>query len=121
MEEKNYVSQLPRVKAPDGFEKQVLNRLKEEKARVVRQRRWAWGISGAAAAVLMAIILINPEVKQPPYSARQLGQESSTLETIQVVEPLDLENEIKIATDDPQTVFILERVSDRALIQQVRY
>ncbi|HOM94597.1 MAG TPA: hypothetical protein P5517_04320 [Candidatus Saccharicenans sp.] len=121
MEEKNYISQLPRVKAPEDFENQVLNRLKKEKVRVVRQRRWAWGLGGVAAAVLMAIILIKPGVKQPSYTAQQLEQERSPLEVIQVVEPLNLENEIKTATDDPQTVFILEQVSDRPLIQQVRY
>lgn len=76
---------------------------------------WAWGLGGVAAAVADGDYLIKPGAKQPSYTAQQPEQERSPLEVIQVVEPLNLENEIKTATDDPQTVFILEQVSDRPL------
>ncbi|HRD01255.1 MAG TPA: hypothetical protein PLP57_01260 [Candidatus Saccharicenans sp.] len=121
MEEKKYTSLLPRVQAPDGFENQVLRRLREKKARATRQVRWVWGLAGVAAVLLVVIVLILPGTRQLEYSASQFKEDSSAVETIQIVEALNLENEIRRATDDPQTVFILEQVSDRALVQQVRY
>ncbi|MDD8019752.1 MAG: hypothetical protein PHU81_01005 [Acidobacteriota bacterium] len=121
MEEKKYVSQLPGVQAPAGFESQVLERLKEKKARAVHRRRWEWGFTGAVAAALLVAVLLSPHLKQPEYSARQVKADNSPVETIRVLEPLNLENEMLRATDEPQTLFILEKVSDHGLIHQARY
>ncbi len=121
MEEKKYISQLPVVEAPPGFENQVLARVRDQKVRAVRRRRWEFGLAGVGAVAVALVVLISPGIKQPEYSARQVKTDNSSLETIQVMEPLNLENEMRRATDDPQTVFILEKVSDQPLIQQVRY
>jgi len=120
-EEKKYISQLPVVEAPPGFESQVLARVRDQKVRAVRRRRWEFGLAGVGAVAVALAVLISPGIKQPEYSARQVKTDNSSLETIQVMEPLNLENEMRRATDDPQTVFILEKVSDQPLIQQVRY
>jgi len=122
MEEKKYISRLPVVEAPPGFESQVLARVRDQKARAVRRRRWEFGLAGAAAALVITV-LISPGPKRPEYPASraQVKADNSSVETIEVMEPLNLENEMRRATADPQTVFILEKVSDQPLIQQVRY
>jgi hypothetical protein len=123
MEEKKYISELPVVEAPPGFESQVLARVRDRKVRAVRRRRWEFGLAGAAAAALVITVLISPGPKRPEYPASQaqVKADNSSAETIEVMEPLNLENEMRRATADPQTVFILEKVSDQPLIQQVRY
>ncbi|MBC7361026.1 MAG: hypothetical protein H5U06_01885 [Candidatus Aminicenantes bacterium] len=120
MEEQKYVSQLPRVSAPPGFEQMVLARLREEKSRRVRLKRLEWSLAGAVALFLIAILVLTSGLKKPEYSVAGIEKNYGQEKVIPVVEPIDLRKEMMKATDEPQTVFILEQVSD-GLIQQVRY
>jgi hypothetical protein len=120
MEEQKYVSQLPRVSAPPGFEQTVLVRLKEKKTRQVRWRRLEWSLAGAAALVLIAVLIFRPVLKKSEYSEAEIKRDYGQEEVISVIEPLNFREEIMKATDEPQTVFILEQVSD-SLVQQARY
>lgn len=120
MSEEKYVSPLPEVSAPPGFEQSVLVRLREEKNRQVRLRRLEWSLAGGVALILIAILVFNFLIKKPEYSVAEMEKSYDQEKIIHVVEPVDLRKEIKNMVDEPQTIFILEQVSD-GLIQQVRY
>jgi hypothetical protein len=120
MEEQRYASQLPRVNAPPGFEQTVLVRLKEKKSRHLRMKRLEWSLAGAAALILIVILIFTLVGKKPEYSVAGIEKDYGQENVVPVIEPINFRNEILKATDEYQTVFILEQVTD-SMIQQVRY
>lgn len=121
MDVERYLQGLDRVSAPPGFEQAVLTGLAERKKSRVKWRRLEFSLAGAAALVLAAMIIFSPFTRKSPVnSMASLGQEEPPGKVVHVVEPLDLRREMRRASDDSQTVFILEQVSDN-WIQQISY
>ncbi|MCX8160902.1 MAG: hypothetical protein N3G18_08225 [Candidatus Saccharicenans sp.] len=121
MDVEKYLQGLERVSAPPGFEQSVLSRLDEHKKARIRWRRLELSLAGAAALVLAGIIIFSPLVrKSPGDNLVSLSQPEESGRVVHVVEPLDLRKEMRRTSDDSQTVFILEQVSDN-WIQQISY
>lgn len=121
MDVERYLQGLDRVSAPPGFEHSVLTRLDERKQARVRWRRLEFSLAGAAALVLAGIIIFSPSTRKSTSSTvASRGQEEPAGRVVHLVEPLDLRREMRRTSDDSQTVFILEQVSDN-LIQQISY
>ncbi|RFT15344.1 MAG: hypothetical protein OP8BY_0453 [Candidatus Saccharicenans subterraneus] len=121
MDVERYLRGLDRVSAPPGFEQAVLTRLAERRKARVRWRRLEFSLAGAAALVLAAIIIFSPMARKSPVSTMaSVNQEERPGQVVHVVEPLDLRREMRRTSDDSQTVFILEQVSDN-MIQQISY
>lgn len=121
MDVERYLQGLNRVSAPPGFEQTVLARLDERKKVRVRWRRLEFSLAGAAALVVAGIIIFSPLTRKSSVSTMaSISQEEQQVRVVHVVESLDLRKEMRRMSDDSQTVFILEQVSDN-LIQQISY
>ncbi len=121
MDVERYLQGLERVSAPPGFEQAVLAGLKERQKARVRLRRLEFSLAGAAALILAAVIIFSPSARKSSVeSMASLGQEEQPGRVVHVVEPLNLRREMRRTSDDSQTVFILEQVSDN-WVQQISY
>jgi len=124
MDEEKYLSQLNQVAAPPDFEQLVLTRLKRNREKKVKLRKLEFSLAGAATLIIIGLIIFSPSAKRPSsledFSLIEMVQEASQDKAIHLVEPLDLRQEMRRSTDEIQTVFILEQVSDN-WVQQVRY
>jgi hypothetical protein len=122
MEGHELLKKLGRVAAPDGFDEAVLARLPSERARRDRQRivqRYA--IAGSAGlfvvgAVLAAVFLFNGG-GVPGSSGRGLasgvwGQAQDAQSVIPILETVNYSAEVRNASYEPRTVYILEQVSE---------
>ena len=108
MAEHNVLDRLDRVKAPDGFERGVLAELSLRKGRAVRARRFqAFAYAGSAAA-LAAVVVIGGLVLRRPETIRAARDERA----IPVTETVDYSNEVRNASYAPDTIYILEQVSE---------
>lgn len=120
MDSEEYLNELDQVTAPPGFEQSVLDRLRIRKARQTRLIRLELSLAGVAGLVLIGLLIFSPVFHKPDYPVAGTGQELSSEKVIHLIEPIDLKKEMLRGTDEPQTVFILEQVSD-SWIQQVKY
>jgi len=125
MEERNIFDRLERVAAPVGFEGRVLAELprrKERRARALRTYRYSF--AGGAAAVLATFVLMNVFILRKPDGVRMAGKgvasEPVATEAVQVMETMDYSAEVHNASYDPQTIYILEQVSE-ASPQEITY
>ncbi|MGQ9801136.1 MAG: hypothetical protein ACUVRL_05685 [Candidatus Saccharicenans sp.] len=121
MDSERYLKNLERVAAPAEFEAVVLSRVRERKAKRVRLRRLEFSLAGAAALLLVGILIFAPGLRKSPVSTMAgINPEGQQGKVIHVVEPLDLRQEMRRAASESQTMFILEQVSD-SWIQQISY
>jgi len=124
MDDQKYLSQLNQVVAPPDFEQSVLTRLKRNREKRVKLRKLEFSLAGAATLIIIGLIIFSPSARKPSSleesSLIEMAQEASQDQAIHLVEPLDLRQEMRRSTDEIQTVFILEQVSDN-WVQQVRY
>jgi hypothetical protein len=142
MEGHELLGKMNRVKAPVEFEARVLAKLGEERrARVRRQRTFRYAFAGAAG-VVVGFLALNVLVFQKKPSATLAGKsESAKLSmafgeknggvaaklplslagqaredmsrtAIPVLEAVDYSKEVRNFSYEPQTVYILEQVSD---------
>lgn len=114
------------VKAPAGFEEGVLTRLAAARKERERTRRanFRYALAGSAALVLVGFFLLNPSLlqKEPTVtfaerealSATPAGRSSdaSRSRLVPVFETMDYASEFRNASVQPQTVYILEQVSE---------
>jgi hypothetical protein len=110
MEEHNVLDRLERVKAPAGFERRVLAELSVRKGRRVRVhwiQRVAW--AGSAAAVLVVFGVIGALFLNRPDTAVRAALDSRV---VPVMETVDYSSEVRNASYEPQTIYILEQVSE---------
>lgn len=125
MEEFELLKKLERVKAPPDFEQRVMASLaprKERKSRRLRYLRFSF--AGAAAAVVIALISVNifvfekkgsPELtlaKKEIPTTFEKGATLSQTEVIPIIEAMDYSGEIRSVSYEPETIYILEQVSD---------
>jgi len=124
MEELGLLKKLEKVKAPYDFEQKVMAQVTLRK-RSLRQKRTAFRLSlaGAFASLLVVFVLLNVFVlgKKAPLRVADLKKDispasgmvqSSAEQLIPVIETLDYSTEIRSQSYEPQTIYLLEQVSD---------
>ncbi len=120
------------VRAPEGFERTVLDRLPSERTRRSRRQfflRYAYAGSAAVflvGAVMAALLLFNGDGGRTP-AGNQIGKfpgpgpvfsdragTPEALPFIPVLETVNYSAEVRSASYEPQTIYILEQVSEGA-------
>ena len=126
MSEMDVWKRLDTVKAPPGFEQQVMARLSLRK-RQERRRRVAlrWSLAGSVASLAVVFALLGTHVfrNQPPSELADRGadmrpsgmmiRQAAADQTIPVIETLDYTTEIRSRSTEPETIYLLEEVSDQ--------
>jgi hypothetical protein len=131
MEGYEQLSQLRRVKAPPDFEERVLTLLPDgRRARARRRTVIRLAFAGATTAVLAGFVVLNVFVlnKTRPFSVvRQQKTEDRALPeaapspavleragaaSVPMLEKVDYSSELRNVSYEPQTVYILEQVSE---------
>ena len=124
MEELGLLKKLEKVKAPSNFEQKVMAQVSLRK-RSLRQKRTAFRLSlaGAFASLLVVFVLLNVFIfeKKAPLgvadkkdnAAPASGMVPSVAgQIIPVIETLDYSTEIRSQSHEPQTIYLLEQISD---------
>ena len=122
MEGHELLKKLDRVKAPDDFEESVLARLPSERRRQTRQRTiFRYAFAGSVGvflvgAVLAAVFLLNgggaPGSSDSGFATAVWGVRSDSQPVIPVLETMNYSSEVRNASYEPRTVYILEQVSE---------
>jgi hypothetical protein len=133
MEEFELLKKLERVKAPPNFEQKVMTQLslrKERKSRRLRYLRLSF--AGAAAALVVAFISVSVFVlqKKGPAELAQVQKEISPAfqkeealsqrEVMPIIESVDYSGEVRSISYEPETIYILEQVSD-VVYKEIKY
>jgi hypothetical protein len=124
MEELGLLKKLEKVKAPPDFEQKVMAQVSLRK-RNIRQKRTAFRLSlaGAFASLLAIFVLLNVFVleKKAPLGVADGKKDSAAAsekaptvsgQMIPVIETLDYSTEVRSRSYEPQTIYLLEQVSD---------
>ena len=130
MEGHELLDRVNRVKAPPGFEERVLRRLGEAKrARARRRTAYRYSLAGSAAVLLIGFVLFNQALlsRRAPMTfvgkdrampaATRLSYPASARSDVPgsylpVLEAVDYSTEMRSASTQPGTVYILEQVSE---------
>ncbi len=126
MDVPNLLKKLERVKAPPDFEQKILAQLSLRKRRKQRIKYLRPSLAAAFSAALVFFIVVNVFVlpKRGPLEVADLeiGLASPSTfqgrgeprkgETIPIIEAADYAAEIQSASREPQTIYILEQVSE---------
>jgi hypothetical protein len=122
----NLLKKLERVKAPADFEQKILAQLSLRKKKKLRVKYLRLSLAGAFSAALVFFIAVNFFIlpKKGPVGAADLEKglaspstfqrivEPKRGEIIPIIEAVDYSGEIKSVSRQPQTVYILEQVSE---------
>jgi hypothetical protein len=125
MQEFNIFEGIERVKAPEGFEREVLHLLYERKKKRIKVRALRLSLTGALSTVAALIVVINffvlpqrgpvdvsgLEGEIPAFMER--GISPGGMETIPIIERVDYSQEIRPRRQEPPTIFLLEQCSDK--------
>lgn len=125
MHEYNIFENIQRVKAPESFEQDVLQLLRERKARQGRGRTLrlslAWAFSAAVAIFVVINFVVIPqrgpseyadlEGEIPAYFERRMPPRS--METVPIIERIDYSGEMQTSRQEPPTIYLLEQCSDK--------
>jgi hypothetical protein len=112
MDELRSLAALPRVKAPLGFESRVMAAVAERTAHKARRlRALRLSLAGASAFVLVARLFFLPGTG-PARSAASLDGAGGGGRVIPINEPVEYSGEVRAASRDGETIYILEQVSD---------
>lgn len=132
MEGHELLGKVNKVVAPPGFEGRVVARLGEEKrARARRQAVTRYAFAGSAAVLVVGFLLLNPlatlrRSAPAPAGKGQAGVavvrraadvplslvSRSAAAYLPVLETVDYSSEMRNASYQPRTVYILEQVSE---------
>ena len=126
MDVPNLLKKLERVKAPPDFEQKILAQLSLRKRRKLRAKYLRLSLAGAFSAALVFFVVVNVfilpkkgvvevadfEKGLASPSTFQRGEEPRRGETIPIIEAVDYAGEIQSASREPQTIYILEQVSE---------
>jgi hypothetical protein len=127
MSEWDIFKQLDIVKAPPDFEQKVMAQLSlrkrlERRRRVVRR----WSMAGTFASLAAVVVLLNVFVfqgrgpstvaekkgKGPAPASSSLIQPAAAERTVPIIETLDYRTEMRGASSEPETIYLLEQISD---------
>jgi len=131
MDVPNLLKKLERVKAPPDFEQKILAQLSFRKRRKLRTKYLRLSLAGAFSAALVFFLVVNVFIlpqkgpaevadmekglsAQPTLQSRgePRGGEARRGETIPIIEAVDYAGEIQSVSREPQTIYILEQVSE---------
>ncbi len=125
MSEMDIIKGLDTVKAPPDFEQKVMARLSLRKRADHRRRTiLRWSMAGSFTSLAAAVVLLNIFVFQDraPSSLAEKGkgvapassviQRAADERTIPIIETLDYRSEMRSRSSEPETVYLLEQVSD---------
>ena len=124
MSEMDILKKLDTVKAPPGFEQQVMARLSLRKRLERRRTTLRWSLAGSLASLAVVFVLLSTVVfrDRAPVGVADRGAESrpaasfvqraAAERTIPIIETLDYTTEIRSRSPEPQTIYLLEQVSD---------
>lgn len=125
MSEMDIWKRLDTVKAPPGFEQQVMAQLSFRKRRERRRRATLrWSLAGALASMAVVFVLLSTVVfrDRAPLGTSDRGadsrpaasmiQRSVAEQTIPIIETLDYMTEIRGRSPETETIYLLEQVSD---------
>jgi hypothetical protein len=116
MDELRSLAALPRVKAPLGFESRVMAAVAERTAHKARRlRALRLSLAGASAFVLVGVVaarLFFLPGTGPARSAASLDGAGGGGRVIPINEPVEYSGEVRAASRDGETIYILEQVSD---------
>ncbi|MBN2207261.1 MAG: hypothetical protein JW742_07640 [Candidatus Aminicenantes bacterium] len=117
MDELKSLGALPRVKAPPGFEARVLAGLAERTALMSRRRRvLRLSLAGASAFVLVGFVVTRLFILPgagPERSASLFDAAGAAGRMIiPINETVDYFGEVRAASRNGETIYILEQVSD---------
>ena len=133
MSEWDIMKRLDTVKAPPDFEQKVMAQLSLRK-RTERRRRVVlrWSMAGSFASLAAVVVLLNIFVFQGRSRsgiaergkdiapASSIVQRAADDRTISIIEPLDYRTEMRSRSSEPETIYLLEQVSDRTP-REIRY
>jgi hypothetical protein len=119
MEDFSLLSKLDRVAAPPDFERKVMSQLSARRKALPQMRRalaFRYSLAGAAAALLVCFVVVNMFVLQKGPLSESAGPSArgtlSPRDFIPISEPVKYSPEIRKASYEPKTAYILEQVSD---------
>jgi hypothetical protein len=118
MNDSEKMKHLPRVTAPSGFEDLVLDAL-QARLRLLpgrrRSRTFRLATAGTAAGLLAVFVALNLFVLRGPdtsaLSATRLNDRAAS-EAVPLNEPVNYRHEVRTASVESRTVYILEQVSE---------
>lgn len=123
MEDFNLLGKINRVTAPADFERQVMERLAARRRELPQVRRLMtvrYSLAGAAAFLLVGFIVMNMFVLEKGPHSEVTGQKTSGAiaprDSIQITERVRYAPEIRRASSEPRTAYVLEQVSDASNI-----
>jgi hypothetical protein len=130
MEGHELLGKLNRVEAPPGFDERVLAKLGEARRALAHRRTvWRYSFAGAAGIVLVGVVALSvfapqhraaatlaakraPAVSVEAVAPSQPVRQRASQATIPVLEAVDYSEEVHSVSPQPQTVYILEQVSE---------
>ncbi len=130
MEGHELLGKMNRVQAPPEFDERVMARLGETRRdRARRRAAWRYSFAGAAGLVLVGVVALSvftprnrtsvalgakgaAAVKVQPPSPSRAVREGTAPAPIPVLEAVDYSEEVHSVSRQPQTVYILEQVSE---------
>lgn len=120
MEGHELFTRINKVKAPEGFEAGVMARLAGVRQRRERVRRAALrtALAGSAAVAVAAVVLLAPGLLRrgagPALAERgELFPASESHERLMpVFETMEYASELRTASREPKTIYLLEEVSE---------
>ena len=128
MDDISLLRKLERAAAPPDFERRVMAQLARRRAELPQVRRaqvFRYSLAGAAAALLVCFLALNVFVlRSGPDRTMMAGRDrlesASAGGVVSITEPLSYRNEVRSVSYEPQTVYILEQVSN-ASNKYIRY
>lgn len=113
MDEFSILQKFPKVNAPPGFEQKVMSCLAQRREGHIRRMRFLrFSFAAAGAFFLGAVILMTSLLFQRKGANSSYEKYSRLEKATPIVEPVDYSNEIRSAAQAPQTIYILEQVSE---------
>jgi hypothetical protein len=121
---------MDRVKAPADFDERVFTKIGQAKrARARRQAAFRYAFAGSAAVLLIGFVLLNVRVinHRSPRAFADKGSSAALMDRaslseragdsaartyLPVMETVDYSREFRNVSYQPQTVYILEQVSE---------
>ncbi len=119
MEDFSLLSKLDRVTAPPDFERKVAAELAVRRKALPQARRalaFRYSLAAAATVLLICFIVVNSFVlHKGPFSESAEPSAQAALSPggfLPISEPVKYSSEIRKASYEPRTAYILEQVSD---------
>lgn len=112
MNDSDLLKRLPRVAAPADFEDRVRAGLRARLRDLPGRRRartFRWATAGTAAGLMALFAGLNLFVLRGPESA---VLSASRAGIVALNEPVNYRHEVRMASYEPGTIYILEQVSD---------